>query len=164
MKAEIIDLTGQKFGRLFAIKLIGRKKRHTYWQCKCDCGEELIVNSNNLRNGHTKSCGCLRKETTRQSHLTHGLGDRKKIRSGNRLYRCWDSMKQRCLNQNTKSYKHYGGRGITICEEWQDNFEPFMNWALSHGYRDDLTIDRIDVWTLPQPVYKVKQLSLNNNH
>lgn len=133
------DLTGQKFGKLTVIEKSSKKRgTHICWVCKCDCGNETIVSSDHLKNGNTQSCGCLKVDT----HIKHGL---KKTR----LYPIWKSMKQRCENPNSKIYKHYGGRGITICDEWH-SFETFYNWAMSHGYdenspRGEYTIDRIDV-------------------
>lgn len=134
------DLTGQRFGRLKVIEFFEKRKSPNgvnkyFWKCKCDCGNTVNVNSQHLTTGHTKSCGCLYKET--KSHVTHGL-------SKTRVYRVWRRMKERCTNGNCKDYKHYGGRGIILSEEWM-SFEPFYDWAMSNGYQDDLTIDRIDV-------------------
>ena len=87
-----------------------------------------------MRHGNTKSCGCQRRNKFR----THG-------KSNTRLYEIWTDMKQRCLNSNQKTYKYYGGRGITICQEWINDFMSFYDWSLENGYQDKLTIDRIDV-------------------
>ena len=135
-----IDLTGQRFGRLV---VVGRadppsnKRGCAMWHCRCDCGNEKDINSFYLRNGDTRSCGCLQRERTVESHTSHGG-------SKSRLYRVWVGMIQRCENQRTTDYADYGGRGIKICEEWHD-FKTFRQWAERTGYRDELTIDRIDV-------------------
>ena len=105
------------------------------WLCKCDCGKEVIVRGNNLKHG-TKSCGCKRKENGKQMLTTHGL-------YYTRLHRTWQNMKNRCKNKNVNCYKNYGGRGIEVCDEWQD-FIPFYEWAIKSGYNEDLTIERIN--------------------
>lgn len=133
-----IDLTGQRFGRLVVLEEYSTKKCGVSWICRCDCGKitEPIL-SCNLRNGYTKSCGCLRNERTKNNACKHR-------KSNNRLYRIWTNMKSRCTNPNIYAYKNYGGRGITICEEWKNDFKVFYDWATSNGYRDDLSVDRID--------------------
>lgn len=124
----------QRFGRLVAIERVGTDKLgNATWLCKCDCGNVKIVNTTCLRRGITRSCGCLAKEC----RYVHG---KKKTR----LYHIWQNMKCRCYNPNNPAYSNYGGRGITICDEWRRNFTAFHDWAMSHGYRDDLSIDRID--------------------
>lgn len=135
---KIIDLTGHKFGRLTVIKFDCVDKRGTMWLCKCSCGKEIIVAAGKLRSGHTKSCGCYAKEVAVISNTTHGLRN-------HRLYRIWNSMKQRCNNPNIHSYKHYGGRNIKVYEEWFNDFQSFYNWSMANGYQDGLTLDRIDV-------------------
>lgn len=129
-----IDLTGQKFGRLTVIEKAENKGKYTAWICKCECGENVIVRSDHLKSGFTKSCGCLRKK----SHIRHGLNH-------TRIYKIWSHMKSRCCNQKDCHYKYYGDRGIKVCDEWLNDFEAFYNWAMSNGYDDTLTIDRIDV-------------------
>lgn len=138
---NFIDLTGKRFGRLTAVCCEGSKNGLTVWRCKCDCGNETVVFSSNLRRGLTSSCGCLRHER----EVDYGRSLRTHNESRTRLYRIWVGMKTRCQNQRNHSFRNYGGRGITICDEWLHSFEAFRDWALSHGYRDDLTIDRIDV-------------------
>lgn len=139
------DLTGQRFGRLTAIEDTGKRKySYVVWLCKCDCGNVTEVVSDSLRSGNTKSCGCLHDELAAErirkvkKKPKHGL-------SNHRLFGIWNGMKTRCYNKNNKNYADYGGRGIQICEEWLGDFASFYDWAMSHGYRDDLTIDRIDV-------------------
>ena len=132
------DLTGQRFDRLTVIeRCIDANLHGTVWKCKCDCGNVVDVFAGNLTRGHTKSCGCLRIETTIESHTTHNLVNHP-------LYIVWGSMKKRCTNPNCDAYHNYGGRGITICNEWLDNFKAFYDWAISNGYTSGLTLDRID--------------------
>jgi hypothetical protein len=131
-----VDLTGQRFGKLTVIERAVYKKERTYWRCLCDCGKIVKVDGSALRRGHSKSCGCARAH--KGMHIKHGLRN-------TRLYKIWAGIKQRCLNQKAPDFKHYGGRGITICEEWRDDFKPFYNWATANGYTDKLSIDRIDV-------------------
>lgn len=129
------DLVGQRFGRLTVLERTNlRRRKKVLWRCLCDCGKETLVITNHLTNGNTKSCGCLHLEGNRK---THG-------QCGTRLYRIWKSMKTRCYSPTSPIYKHYGGRGITICDEWQ-KFQPFYKWAMANGYSDKLSIDRIDV-------------------
>lgn len=136
---KIKDLTGQRFGRLIVIKMSELDRwRQAKWLCQCDCGSIVSVKSGNLRNGHTQSCGCLQKEAVSKSNTTHG-------KRKTRLYRIFQHMKDRCFRKGDKRYKDYGGRGITICQEWLNNFQTFYEWAMNSGYREDLTIDRIDV-------------------
>ncbi len=128
--SRFIDLTGQRFGRLVVEGFAGAdKKRNALWNCKCDCGQRRVVAGNNLRSGHTKSCGC--------SHIAHG-------KCCTRLHRIWANMKTRCYDPQSRAYKNYGGRGILICDEWRDDFQKFYDWAINCGYQDDLMIDRID--------------------
>lgn len=135
---KCIDLTNKKFGRLTVIKRVENKGKETCWLCKCDCGNEKIIKAKNLKSGTTQSCGCLHKEKTQKINYKHGL--RK-----TRLYNTWANMKKRCYNKNDKRYKNYGGRGIIMCDEWQNDFMSFYNWAINNGYKENLTIDRIDV-------------------
>lgn len=125
------DITGKKFGKLTALYRLHNYHDNTmtYWLCVCDCGNFVEVRGARLRQGNTKSCGCLR--------VTHGLCD-------TRLYNVYDNMKQRCNNPNNKDYKNYGKRGIKICNEWENDKQNFFTWALNNGYNDTLTIDRID--------------------
>lgn len=136
---KVIDLTGQKFGRLTAVKL-DRVERCAYWLCKCDCGKETIATSGSLRTGHKKSCGCLHDDLSRerltQMNLTHG-------ESNTRLYKIWTDIKKRCYRKTFWAYDRYGGRGISLCKEWHD-YPTFRDWCLANGYADNLTIDRID--------------------
>lgn len=137
---KIKDLTGQKFGRLTVVGLADTETRKTYWICKCDCGNMKSVRSDSLLCGAIKSCGCLKRK---QDEINLTKHHRHKM-SGTRIYLEWSGMKSRCYNKNDTRYADWGGRGITVCEEWINSFEAFYNWAISHGYQDDLTIDRID--------------------
>lgn len=132
---NFIDISGQRYGRLVALERVPRKRGKTYWKCKCDCGQEIVAQYYSIVSGNTKSCGCLRKEFP--NHKTHGD-------SYTRLYRIWNTMNLRCNKPSQNCYKDYGGRGISVCDEWK-HFEPFKEWAIAAGYSDELTIDRIDV-------------------
>lgn len=113
--------------------------KHTKWRCQCDCLEktEQVIDGCSLRNGTSKQCIKCGHKITGQYNSTHHETD-------TRLYRIWCGMKQRCNNPNHKRYKDYGGRGITICSEWDNSYEIFREWAMDNGYNDDLTIDRKD--------------------
>lgn len=126
----------QRFGRLIVIG--PSPSKHQKLLCRCDCGRETEVFTSNLTRGHTKSCGCLKAEIVRAgAHTIHG-------KRHTRLYEIWRSMKQRCTNPNKTNYERYGGRGIKVCSEWAERFESFCEWAVTHGYKDNLTLDRID--------------------
>ncbi len=134
MGRKFIDLTGERFGKLKVLSFAYKKGTRTYWKCKCDCGGERIVSNDHLKRGDVIDCGCYKKHI---SHSTkHGM-------CKTRIYRIWTLMKYRCFNPNRPEYKSYGGRGITVCDEWLD-FAKFMKWSLENGYTDDLTLDRID--------------------
>lgn len=133
-KAIFKDITGQKFNHLTVVSYAGQSNGRTMWNCLCDCGNTVVVDSNSLKSGNTTACGCRKSEGWRNS-LTHG-------KSHTRLYRIWRSMKQRCYNVKNEYYMNYGGRGITICAEWLNDFQAFYDWSMAHGYQDDLTIDR----------------------
>ena len=138
---RLIDLTGKKFAKLTVISKAGHKGDETTWNCVCDCGTNLTVIGRDLRSGNTKSCGCLQVERARDANITHGEAARG---SKTALYARWEGIKKRCLQTNCKSYKDYGGRGITICEEWRDDYSAFREWALAAGFKPELTIERID--------------------
>lgn len=135
--AKIINLVGMRFGRLSVMERAENKGNHPAWTCKCDCGSMCVVTGTHLRSGHTLSCGCLQRERTSNARKSHGMGE-------SRIYRIWANMKSRCFNSNAQFYQDYGGRGITVCDEWKDDFQAFYNWSILHGYSDELTIDRID--------------------
>lgn len=132
---NVKDLTGKKFGRLKVLyKLHNYHKQKTYYLCVCDCGSLTEVRGTSLSRGDSKSCGCLAKENKTKHNKTN-----------TRLYKIWLGMKRRCDYIKHKRYKDYGGRGIVVCDEWKDDFMKFHDWAISNGYNDNLTIDRIDV-------------------
>ena len=138
-----LDLTGCQFGRLVALRSCGSNRQgNALWECLCECGRTVVVNSQNLKTGHTQSCGCKKSESTihRNKSRTIGSAPRQK----NRLYRIYYGMLSRCFNENEYHYPGWGGRGITVCDEWKDSFEAFENWALKNGYKENLSIDRID--------------------
>lgn len=143
--STIIDLTGQRFGRLVVVELAGRDRfSRTTWRCRCDCGVHKILRSNSLRTGHIVSCGCLHDEKAAINCIvrqtTHGHANKKKR---TRTYYTWGAMVARCCNANDKDYADYGGRGITICPAWRTSFATFL---ADMGERPPrTTIDRIDV-------------------
>lgn len=130
------DLTGQRFGRLVAIAPGGKGERGcTLWRCICDCGNIKNFRSGNLKNKHTRSCGCLKVELAGNQGKTHGM-------SGTKTYGIWRSIKTRCLDSNSPYYHYYGGRGITICDRWIESFENFL--ADMGEAPEGLSIDRIN--------------------
>lgn len=134
---SFIDLNGQRFGKW---KVLSRansgKNGHIHWLCQCDCGRKRIVHGRNLRNGTSPGCQfCGRKE--RKPNFKHGL-------SRTKLYRVWKSMIERCEKLNSQAYGRYGRKGIKTCKEWRKNFKAFYNWAIANGYKEGLTIDRIN--------------------
>lgn len=133
------DLTGKKYGRWTVIKYVGFVNSNYRWLCRCDCGTEKIVSSNTFRSGKSVSCGCYARElaSSKAKHSCCVNYQTKKI------YNVWNSMIQRCVNPNNKAYKHYGKRGIKVCDEWRTS-KNFVDWAYANGYKEGLTIDRID--------------------
>lgn len=135
---RLIDLTGKRFGRLVVIRRLDKN----YWLCKCDCGNQKEILGSNLRTGHSTSCGCYQKEVRAKNQYSHGYRH-------SRIYGVYGKIKGRCCNPNNPSYERYGGRGITMCDEWMNNPKAFCEWAYEHGYKEDAkygecTIDRID--------------------
>jgi hypothetical protein len=116
-----VNLIGKNFGRWLVIKRVNNISGRSAWLCKCECGVERILKNSDLRDGRTKSCGCLRKEKTSERFKTHGFRN-------HRLYRIWVSMKSRCYNLKVQHYSRYGGRGIQICDEWLHDFKAFYDW------------------------------------
>lgn len=131
--ANEVDLSGKTFGQLEVLNFAGYYNNRRWWLCRCSCGKEVTVSAHHLTadDGGTKSCGCRKGQVGAKVQ-------------GGRLYRIFAGMKTRCYNENATGYKNYGGRGITICEEWLSDFWSFHDWALAHGYADGLTIDRIN--------------------
>ena len=144
MKVSLIHSIPQVndvFGKLTLIeRLPSSKSRHKMWLCRCECGNTKAVRQEALLGGRVLGCGCQAKNNIRKAIdacTTHG-------ESKTRKHRIWAMMLQRCENPNSTKYSLYGGRGIKVCEEWH-TYTAFRDWALSHGYADDLSIDRIDV-------------------
>lgn len=136
MRGKRSDLIGQKFGRLTVREFlrVDTKTKRVIWLCDCECGNTTEVPTSKLTSGNTKSCGCLQGEV----HKTHGLSD-------TRLHRIWMGIKRRCYTVTTHNYNDYGGRGIKMCDEWLNDFKTFYDWAMANGYKEDLSLDRIDV-------------------
>jgi len=136
-KRMIIE-NGQVFNLMTIIEETEPRKKQRQFLCRCECGHigkyVLVL----LVNGETKSCGCLRKKTFLERNTSHGL-------SRTKLNAVYQAMKQRCENPNNTNYKHYGARGIKVCEEWLKSLITFYNWAIESGYKEGLSIDRIDV-------------------
>lgn len=132
---------GDKFGKWTIIeeiapKIISNKPRRMF-RCQCECGNIGEVQLSCLRNGHSTSCGCEQKKRVSAANTKHGL-------EKHPLYNTWKNIKKRCNYINASEYENYGGRGISVCEEWSNNFQSFYNWAINNGWSKELTIDRID--------------------
>lgn len=140
------NLQGQRFGRLVVANFVRVNEKHrAIWECNCDCGNTTFSDTETLTRGLKRSCGCLRDEylhSRKTGRVTHG-------KTKSRLYAVWSGMKQRCNYPGSDSYQRYGGRGIRICDEWNNDFSSFEKWAYDNGYdefakRGECTIDRID--------------------
>ena len=137
---KVFDLAGKRFDRLCVIERVENNKYgNSVWLCQCDCGKQLRVRGDSLIKGNTKSCGCLRTEKVIERAKTHG-------KTNTKCYMEWANMKARCYNPNNKQYKDYGGRGITICDSWLNDFEAFYNYisTLPHFNEKGYTLNRID--------------------
>ena len=132
---------GERYGRLTIIREVepagSSNKRVRRFLCRCDCGNEIICRLPNLKSGTTKSCGCYRKFVSSNRRDCHHL-------QNTRIYRIWCGMKRRCYNKHNEHFDRYGGRGIIVCDEWKTDFMNFYDWAMSNGYDDKLSIDRIN--------------------
>lgn len=156
------DITGMKINMWTVLECVGKNKSGGYmWKCRCDCGNERIVEGRSIRSGISKCCGCTRNKDNTWN-LKHG-GKKE------RLYSVWSSMKSRCLNQNDKFYHRYGGRGIRVCDDWLD-YAKFRDWALASGYDPEgeyrkCTLDRIknDGNYCPENCRWVTQKAQDNN-
>lgn len=132
------NILNQKFGRLTVIEKLGSDKhQEQLWKCRCDCGQEVIVNTISLTSGNTKSCGCYKTELIQKLNYKHG-------QSHTRLYYVWQAMIRRCYKENEQSYKNYGARGIKVCNKWKKDYKEFYNWAMQNGYKEGLSIERIN--------------------
>lgn len=160
MKKTVELKTGDKFNRLTVVKLdhIREKvyyknnkkyiQKHKYYLCKCDCGNEHIVEGSDLKRGKTKSCGCLQKETRQKVFKNNSFNKKYNMDYTNikqcRLYNIWCDIKKRCYNKKFWAFNRYGGRNINMCNDWKNDFKVFHDWAINNGYNDNLTIDRIN--------------------
>lgn len=138
---RLIDLSGKRYGKLTVLcrsenVLRSDGKYIPAWLCQCDCGNKVVVLGCSLRSGNTTSCGCKNKK--------HGQSCAHGTNKPSRLYRIWVDIKGRCYYPSSISYSSYGAKGITMCDEWRNSFEAFSEWAISNGYNDTLSIDRID--------------------
>lgn len=133
MSGKPKNIIGNKYGKLIVESYSGNSK----WQCLCECGKIVFVRTNSLTMGATTSCGCLQKQRAKEKSTKHGL-------SNHRLYKTWINMRSRCNNPNATKYELYGGKGIKVCEEWENDFISFYNWALNNNYSKNKSIDRID--------------------
>ena len=138
-KEQLINnMIGKRFKRWIVLEFSDIKKRNYYYKCICNCGTEKIVRGNHLRSGRSKSCGCLRFESTTSQSITHGEGSKKTLE-----YAAWQSLKNRCYNVNNKDYKNYGGRGIQVCDRWLASYENFLE-DMGRRPSSKYSIDRID--------------------
>jgi hypothetical protein len=137
---KLIDLTGQQFERLFVTFRAPSVRRHTMWNCTCTCGAPVVVDGKHLRSGHTRSCGCLLRETSGNMNRTHGKTESPE-------YLSWCAMRSRCRNNAVPAYYLYGGRGITICREW-DDFSVFLR----------------DMGRRPTPRHSIERVDTNGNY
>lgn len=139
-KSRHIDYTGKNFGGTEVLRFSHADSGgNAYWVCKCwRCKSEYTTSIHNLKRAKTCVCKKCKNVLLRESKLVHE-------KTNTRLFTIWMNMKDRCYRNTSKSYSDYGGRGITICQEWLDDFMNFYNWAMANGYRDDLTIERKDV-------------------
>lgn len=140
MFGQVKDLTGNVYGKLTVLERAGSDKhRNAVWKCLCECGNIYCINGRSLTTGHTKSCGCSTGEFISNAKST----TKELARKYPRIYNIWCHMRRRCKNPSDNSFARYGGRGICVCEEW-DDFLNFLNWALENGYSNELQIDRIN--------------------
>lgn len=141
------DFIGKKFNRLTVldeeVRRIGKYNKCVhFFKCQCDCGKITHTRKFYVIHGRVKSCGCYSREKVAERNLKHGQAKHGK---NTNLYRRWVSMRSRCKCEFPSIYKNYGSRGISVCKEWDKSFEAFAEWAINNGYREDLTLDRIDV-------------------
>lgn len=132
------NMVGMEFNGCKVVSREGSDKwGQALWKCVCRCGKYFVSTGGNIRSGNTKSCGCYSIKRTKESNTTHGD-------SGTRLHNIWYGIIRRCTRPSNSMFDYYGGRGITVCNQWLNSYEEFKEWSISNGYADDLTIDRID--------------------
>ena len=140
--AQFNDLSGNRFDMLLVLHRVENSPDgYVQYLCLCDCGNTKVIKGHNLLNGKTHSCGCLKKKMMAEKQFIHGEAGSRHCQP-NRLYRIWRGMVDRCTRPNFRQWKDYGGRGITVCNEWRNDYQNFKQWAYSNGYDDNLTIDR----------------------
>ena len=137
------DLSGIRFGKLVAIKYLAPDQRGALWHCICDCGAAVEISSGRLNQLKETGCRTCMDAQRPKSRVRHGAFVGCEPGAKQRLWRIWSKMRERCERQVSPSWAIYGGKGIKVCDEWQE-FSAFRDWAMSHGYADDLTIDRRD--------------------
>lgn len=139
-RGKIKDLTGKRFGRLAVLAITNKRiNRHVVWECLCDCGNKHFVQSNSLLSGKTQSCGCFMTESRGMARITHH-------QSNEKIYVVWQGMRKRCFSRYHKNYKDYGGRGIVVCDEWNESFQAFYDYVsqLPHFGEKGYSLDRIN--------------------
>lgn len=135
---NVCKLQGKRFGRLSVLERYGTDYNgRAMWRCLCDCGNYCVKTSQSLKRDRAPSCGCWAKEIEREVNTIHGFNN-------TRLYTIFRGILKRCYVKTNKAYKNYGGRGITVCDEWLLDRSKFFQWAVSNGYNENLTIERID--------------------
>lgn len=147
LRSDAIDLAGQRFTRLVVLRATGeRLRRSTAWACRCDCGQDFLTNTHDLRSANTKSCGCLKRDVVRSKAVTHGA-----TRGSTQTpeYRAWFHMKERCSKPTHPEWKNYGALGVSVCARWLDSFEHFL---ADMGMRPEKhSLDRINVFGNYEP-------------
>jgi hypothetical protein len=133
---KAVNRAGHKYGMLTVIRRAYKPGKNAYWLCECECGKEVEVSACNLRSGNSKSCGCSTNRFISEKNTKHGL-------TNHPIYSVWEHIRSRCNYEKNNRYHRYGGRGISICKEWEDS-ETFVKWALESGWKPGLQIDRID--------------------
>lgn len=136
--SKLKDEIGNRYAHLVVIgRAENTKGGNAQWLCKCDCGNTCVVNGNNLRRGKQVSCGCYGRQVRKKNDAPAEM-------TKERLYRIWQRMNYRCYNEHSNRFSTYGGRGITVCDEWRNDYIAFRTWAMQNGYCEELTLDRID--------------------
>ena len=144
------DITGQRFGTLTAIRYVGSNDKNlALWECRCDCGATIIAVGARLRSGHTKSCGDRSKHAYKHGACCN--------ENRERLFKVYTDIKQRCTNPNNHGYKDYGGRGITVCQSWLNDYCAFRDWAYANGYKEEVLPNGVNIWT-------IERIDVNGNY